>query len=149
MINKIAKNRLIQNIISKTVTNHNFKYFINSKLPVLETIVATTSYSVAIVQNKKIERERKPAMHWQNIISGVVGIFVSSKINKIIQKSQNRICKELENSNIYKVNNVINGVRVAVPLIIFSTLLRFIVPVLATPISTFLVKNNNKKKQAH
>jgi hypothetical protein len=102
-----------------------------------------------LFNNKKIEKERKPAMHYQNWICGASGVVFGSTLNKIIDKYKNGICKHLENkTNIPKLHNVIKGVQVAVPLVIFSILLRFIAPVLSTPISTHIerFRQSNKNK---
>lgn len=146
MINKIATKNSVQKVVRNMVENSDYKNAINTKLPIFESLVATSSYSIAIASNNKIEKDRKPAMHWQNIISGGTGILLGAKINKMIQGAQDKICKHVGLRNIDKVNNVINGIKVAVPLIVFSTLLRFVVPVIATPISTMLTKNKKDKK---
>ena len=93
---------------------------------------------------KTIEKERKPSMQWQNGICGVIGISIGTKLNKIIEKHKQAICKELEHKNIVKVNNVTKGVQIAVPLIITSALMRYIVPVWATPLSTWLTRKGKR-----
>ena len=144
MINKIARNKYVQNFINKTQKNPKFYKKINDKLPILETSVATLCYSACIYQNKSIEKERKPALHYQNWIGGAAGILLGSRINKFVNKHKDSLCKELQKRNIYKCNNVIKGVQVALPLVIFSALLRFIIPVISTPISTKLERIRNK-----
>ena len=144
----IATNKLIRKFIDKTQKSPSFYKNINNNLPIFETVAATMCYSGAIHFNKDIEDKRKPAMHYQNWICGISGILLGSTLNKIINKYKDEICKCLENKkNIYKLHNVIKGVQVAVPLIIFSTFLRFIAPVLSTPISTYIerIRINNKR----
>ena len=148
-INKIASSKIVRKLIDKTQNNPNFYRKLNNNLPIFETFVATTCYSGAIYLNKDIEQKRKPAMHYQNWICGASGILLGSSLNKLIDKYKMDICKHLKNkTNIPKLHNVIKGVQVAIPLIIFSTFLRFIMPVISTPISTHIerirLKNKNK-----
>lgn len=140
IINRLAKSSLVQRFISKTQNKPEFYKKVNNSLPILETSVATLCYSIAIQNNSKIEKDRKPALHYQNWICGGAGILFGSAINKFINKYKNEICTNLEKNgkNIDKLHNVIKGVQVALPLIIFSTLLRYIIPVISTPISTYL-----------
>ena len=144
IINTIATSKLARKLIDKTQNSPEFYKKLNNNLPILETTVATGCYSIAIQNNKTIEKDRKPAMHYQNIICGICGITLGASLNKIIGKYKNNICKELKGRNIYKLHNVIKGVQIAIPLIIFSTFLRFIVPVLATPISTHIERIRRK-----
>lgn len=143
----IATNKLVRKLIDHTQNSPKFYKKINNNLPILETIVATTCYSGAIYLNKDIEGKRKPAMHYQNWICGASGILLGSSLNKMINKYKVNICSSLEyRTNIPKLHNVIKGVQVAIPLIIFSTLLRFIAPVLSTPISTHIERVRQKNK---
>lgn len=142
----IATNKLVRKLIDKTQNSPKFYKKLNENLPTLETVVATGCYSIAIDNNKKLEKERKPAMHYQNWICGASGVVLSSTLNKLIDKYKIGICKHLENkADIPKIHNVIKGVQVAVPLVIFSFFLRFIMPVVATPISTYIERVRNKR----
>ena len=145
MINKIAKSKVIQSLVNKTKDPVFYKKF-NNNLPILETSVATICYSASIQQNKTIEQERKPALHYQNWIAGACGIILGSSINRFINKHKDRLCVELESKNIPKIHNVIKGVQIAMPIVIFSFLLRFIIPVLSTPISTKIEEFRKKVK---
>ena len=144
----IATNKYVRKLIDRTQSSPIFYKKLNNNLPILETTIATACYSGAIEQNKTIEKDRKPAMHYQNWICGASGIIFGASLNKIIDKYKTSICNNLENkTNIYKLHNVIKGVQVAVPLIIFSTFLRFIAPVLSTPISTHIERIRLKHRK--
>ena len=110
----------------------------------IETGIATLAYSAAIYKNKEIEPERKPSLHYQNIICGASGLLLSSKINKFINKYQEPLCKILEKRNIVKINNLINGIKIAVPMIIFTLILRLFIPIISTPLSTLIESKRNK-----
>lgn len=143
IIQKIALSKTFQNLIKKT-ENKNFYKKLNNTLPLLESSFATACYAISIHTNKKIEKERKPAMQWQNGICGVFGLLASGFINKGINNYKEAIIKELSIKNIDKVNNVIKGVQIALPLAITSICMRYLVPVISVPISTYLTKNKKK-----
>lgn len=118
----------------------------NSILPVSETIIATGAYSYFIEHNDNLERERKPALQYQNLICGAVGIFIASKVNKSIQKHQEKIIEILNTKkNTHRPDKLINGLRIAMPVVIFSAVVRFLVPVLSTPISAKISEIQQKK----
>ena len=48
-----------------------------------------------IEKNKDIERERKPALQYQNLICGVAGATLANGVNNNIQKHQVKIIEEL------------------------------------------------------
>lgn len=137
MITKIAMLPRVQKLISKT-SNPKFYEKLNNTLPMAETIIASSAYAASIQMSNGIDKDRKPAMQYQNLICGTSGIILSSGINKFISKHKNRLCEELARRNIPKVDNIIKGVQVALPLLIFSSLLRYVIPVVSVPISTRL-----------
>lgn len=128
---------LFQTIAKKVSQNNKLYDKVNNNiLPVGETIIATSAYSFFIQNNKNLEDERKPALHYQNIICGAVGIFIASKVNKSIQKHQDEIIKILnKNKTLHRPDKLINGLKIAMPVMIFTSVVRFLIPVLATPIS--------------
>lgn len=142
----------ISNTIQRWATNisKNEKMYdkINNKIfPIGETTVATGFYSLFIQKNKKIEKERKPALHYQNIICGVAGILLANKVNKSIQKHQTNIIKILEqNKSIKNPAGLVNGLKIAMPVIIFTSIVRFFIPVISTPISSKITEIQDKKK---
>lgn len=120
---------------------------INNKiLPLGESTVATGMYSLFIEKNDHIERERKPALQYQNLICGAVGMFSASKINQSIQKHQEKIIEALKrNKNIQNPESLINGLKIAMPIIIFSAIIRFLLPVVSTPISSRINQANKNR----
>jgi len=145
MINKIALFKPIQNFIKKTKSPEFYKR-LNNTLPLIESSFATICYSGAIWQNKTIEEDRKMPLQWQNLICGSTGILASKKINDIITIHQEKLIKELNNYNIPKINNIIKGIKILLPLVITSFMLRFLIPIISTPISTFIELKRNKGK---
>lgn len=120
----------------------------NVILPIGETTVATGMYSYFIEKNKKIEKERKPALQYQNIICGVAGATLANKINSSIQKHQKGIINTLkQNKEIKNPEGLINGIKIAMPVIVFTSIVRFLIPVIATPISSIIQEQKLKKQQ--
>lgn len=147
-INKISQS--IQNF-SKNIANNNKAYdkMNNVILPIGETTIATGLYSYFIEKNKDIEKERKPALQYQNIICGIAGATLANKVNSSIQKHQAEIIKALNsNKNIKNPESLINGLKIAMPMIVFTSIIRFLIPVISTPISSKiheLQENRNSK----
>lgn len=135
-INKISA--FIQKIAKKVSQNEKLYDKINNViLPVGETAIATGLYAYNIHKSKTIEDERKPALHYQNLICGVAGATLANGINKSVQKHQNGIIEALKrNKSIKNPESLINGLRIAMPVVIFTTIIRFLIPVISTPISS-------------
>lgn len=139
MIKRIANSGVCQKLIKKTKDPKFLEKF-NRRLPLTESSFATLCYMGAIQVNDSIPKERKPSMQYQNAICGATGVLVSGKIDKLITGGKEKICKELNGKNIPKINNIVRGVRVLVPLVIVSFFLRFFMPTIAVPISTAINK---------
>ena len=135
-IPKIGMSKIIQNFIKKTQDKKFYDKF-NRNIPIIETGFAGMCYCGATYFNKRLDKKRKPAIMWQNIMGCLFGMTVSKVIDNSINKFKNSICDNLKNSkNIPDINNVTNGFRVALPLITTATITRFLIPVLLVPIST-------------
>ena len=129
---------VVQKLAKNISQNEQLRNRINNKiLPIGETVIATGAYSFFIEHNDKLEKERKPALQYQNIICGLAGILVASKVNDTIHKHQEKIIEVLKNNkNIHRPDKIINGLKIAMPVIIFTSVVRFLIPVIATPISS-------------
>ena len=118
-------------------------------MPIIETGFAGLCYCTFTYFNKNLDEKRKPAIMWQNILGCVFGITISKKIDNSINGFRNNLCKEMTNlKQINKVDKVINGVKIAVPLITTATITRIAIPILLVPISTKIeqlrLKHKNK-----
>lgn len=143
-INKISQ--AIQKF-SKKIANNDKLYdkMNNVILPIGETAVATGMYAYFIDKNKSIEKERKPALQYQNIICGVAGATLANGVNKKIQKYQLKIIESLQkNNNIKNPKELINGLKIAMPVIVFTSIIRFLIPVISTPISSRIEEYKQK-----
>lgn len=118
----------------------------NIIFPIGESLFAGSMYSYFIDKNKNIEKERKPALQYQNIICTLGGIFLSNTINKSIQKHQEGIVESLKEMNLSNGEKLINGLRIAMPIIIFTSIIRFFIPVISTPISSKITEIQKREK---
>lgn len=145
-INKISQ--AIQKF-SKKIANNDKLYdkMNNVILPIGETTVATGMYAYFIDKNKGIEKERKPALQYQNIICGVAGATLANGVNNKIQKHQAKIIEALQkNKTIKNPEGLINGLKIAMPVVVFTSIIRFLIPVISTPISSRMEEYKQKHK---
>ena len=145
-VNRISQ--AIQKMAKRIATDEKLYDKMNNViLPVGETAVATGMYAFFIDKNKKIEKERKPALQYQNLICGVAGATMANGVNKSIQKHQAEIIKVLrKDKNIRNPEGLINGLKIAMPVIIFTSIIRFLIPVISTPISSRMHEMQEKHK---
>lgn len=145
-VNRISQ--AIQKMAKRIATDEKLYDKMNNViLPVGETAVATGMYAFFIDKNKKIEKERKPALQYQNLICGVAGATMANGVNKSIQKHQAEIIKILQkDKNIRNPEGLINGLKIAMPVIIFTSIIRFLIPVISTPISSRMHEIQEKHK---
>lgn len=134
-INKITQN--LQKFAKKVSQDEKLYNKVNNYIiPIGETIVATGLYDVFIKHNKHLENDRKPALRYQNAICGIAGIALSSSVNKSISKHQEGIINALKkNKTLKNPEEFINGLKIAMPVVVFTSIIRFLIPVISTPIS--------------
>lgn len=146
-INRISQ--AIQRMAKRVSANEKMYDKMNNViLPIGETTIATGMYALFIEKNKDIERERKPALQYQNLICGVAGATLANGVNKNIQKHQVRIIEELKkNKSIKNPEGLINGLKIAMPLVIFTSIIRFLIPVISTPISSRIHEMQENKRK--
>lgn len=143
-INSISP--VIQKIAKRMSQNEKLRNNINNNiLPIGETLIATGAYSFFIQNNDKLEKERKPALQYQNVMCGLAGVLIATKVNSFTQKHQEKIIEILnKNNTIHRPDKLINGLKIAMPVVIFTSVVRYLIPVIATPISS---KINEIKEQ--
>lgn len=134
ILTNIAKSQTGQKVY-KSLLNPNKENFLNNTLPLLESAVCTGSYIYATATDKKIPKESKPALQWQNVINGVAGIAISSRLNKWVSKKGAEVIKDLNPKYIKDFEGVVNGVRVGLPILMTSLVMRYAVSTLSVPIS--------------
>lgn len=109
--------------------------FLNNTLPLIESAVCTGSYIYATASNKKIPEESKPILQWQNILNGVIGIAVSGALNRWVSRQGAKIISGLKPELIKDFDNVVTGVKVGLPILVTSLVMRFGVSYATVPMS--------------
>lgn len=136
---KFAKSNTGQKIY-KTLLNPDKETFMNNTLPLIESTVCTGSYIYATARDKKIPEEQKPILQWQNIINGVLGIAISGRLNKWVSKKGANVIKDLKPELVKDFDNVVTGVKVGLPIVMTTLVMRFGVSTASVPMSE-AVKN--------
>ena len=134
---------------AKNIANNDKAYdkINNVILPIGENIIASGMYAYFIDKNKDIEKERKPALQYQNLMCCVAGATLANKVNSSIQKHQAGIIEALKrNKSLKNPEGLINGLKIAMPVIVFTSIIRFLIPVISTPISSRITEYQDKKK---
>ena len=133
-LTRFAKSKTGQNLYRK-ILRPDKETFLNNTLPLIESTVCTGSYIYATATDKKIPKEQKPILQWQNVLNGVIGIAVSGKLNKWISKKGAQVIKGLKPELIKDFDNVVTGVKVGLPILMTSLIMRFGVSYLSVPMS--------------
>ena len=100
---------------------------LNEGLPLLSGTVCTGSYIYATAHDKYIPKEQKPILQYQNVINGVAGITISAGLNQWAYKKTEKIIKCLDKRVFKESSNIINGIRIAVPIVITSAVMRLLI----------------------
>lgn len=142
----IAKSKPAQKIY-KTLLKPDKETFLNNTLPLIESTVCTASYVYATAHDKKIPKEQKPILQWQNVINGVLGIAVSGCLNKWVSKKGAEVIKDLNPEHIKNFSRVCDGVKVGLPILMTSLVMRWGISTLSVPLSEVTKNTYNKIKE--
>lgn len=145
-IAKMAQSKLGQKAY-KYILSPDKETFLNNTLPLIESAVCTGSYVYATASNKDIPKEQKPILQWQNVLNGVIGIAVSKRLNKWVSKKGQEVIKGLKPELVKDFDNVVTGVKVGLPILMTSLVMRFGVSYLTVPISSVAKKLDNLFKK--
>ena len=138
----MAKSKWGQKVY-KYVLHPDKETFMNNTLPLIDSAVCTGSYIYATASNKKIPEEQKPILQWQNVLNGVIGIAVSGGLNRWVSKKGAQIIKGLKPELIKDFDNVVTGVKVGLPILVTSLVMRFGVSYATVPMSEVAKKLDN------
>ena len=104
--------------------------FLNNTLPQIETVFSTACYMVSTARQKNIDDDRKKMLQIQHLASGVIGLTVASAANKAISNFGEKVVEHLDPQKINPeaVKQVSTGLKVALPLVTTSCIMRFAIP---------------------
>lgn len=119
--------------------------FFNNTLPTLETLASTACYVVATDRRKDIPKEQKNVLQWQNVLSGAAGMVVGSYMNRKVSKFANELTPKID-KKICDVHKVKAGICVGLPLLATALIMRLVMPIVTTQISTEIEEKRRSNK---
>lgn len=138
-LSKIINNKNVQNFIKK----NNFKDAnIAKNMSTISDLLVTGSFIYSTAKSKKIEKERKKALCFNNLIS--MGIFLvcghtaDNLIQKLTKKSMQKFAEEIKNNP--KVHKYLDGINILRSTLTFAVIYYAILPIF----STFIAEKADK-----
>lgn len=146
-INSFAKSKPGTKLYKWAASDKGRKFLCNT-LPTLETVVATSCYVISTEKQKELDRREKNVLQWQNVIPGLVGIVAGTYLNTKVFAFGDKVIKHLDTQKVPDVHKIMGALRVALPLISTSILMRWCLPVATAFVSGEIeeYRNNNKNK---
>lgn len=137
-------------IITATEKNEKVKKLLFSHLIVLGSTLMSGFYVAKTLTNEKLEEQKK-----QTLAINQIGVFVASTImaytfDDMISKKTEKIKIKFKaiNKDHPRVEDHLKGIEAAKKIMIFTTMYRFIAPVLVTPLANAIGNKLQAKKEA-
>ena len=145
-IGKILDNKKVQDF-AKKMSKNDFNVARNMTVGTDVLLSATTA--LRIKSSKKIEKERKNPLIYNNLISTGASILFGYSLDKAVQKSGEGFLKKFSeiNKNDPKLLKYIEGINILRPTLIFAFVYYGILPVISTFVSDKIDKNLNKSQK--
>lgn len=134
----------------KKVLDPKSEGFLNYVTPVLETALVSSFYIASTAMQKKIDKDSKQALQWQNVLSGVTSVAISIPMNKGVSKLADKVSEHLKPELIPDCHKVVNGLKVGLPILSSLLISRFLIAVALVPISSKIretVKKHNHPEE--
>ncbi|MDD3012450.1 MAG: hypothetical protein PHC34_01960 [Candidatus Gastranaerophilales bacterium] len=128
-----------------TVTN---LQTLKKHLPPILAACFTSYYIANTVVSKKIPEKRKPIFITNHILTGIIGIAGGYALTDWVKRFSKTLGERFEkiNAEIPEKDIIVKGLKSMVPLLAFAFTVRFLGPVIATPLAdkvyNFLIKHN-------
>ena len=129
----------------KVVTDPKHEGFINNVLPTIESGICGLTYIWATSRRKEIPDSQRRNLQWQNVLTTAMGMTLGTLANRHITKYGNELVKHIDTKHIADVHKVIMGLKIMLPALATSVLMRFITPTVASYISSKIEDRNRKK----
>ena len=111
--------------------------FLNNTLPTVETVVSTGMYCYSTAKQKKIDKDRRKLLQYQNVLSGLAGVVLGTVANRWISNQTESIVKDLDPKKLDPkvLRKVSTGLRIMAPLMTTAILMRLIIPTVIAGVS--------------
>lgn len=155
LTDKIAKfisKYILEKNYMATIVKRTEKSKIVAHISCATSLVISGLYVHQTLRNKKLDSKKKTTLAInQGLVAGlsaVMGYSLDNVINKQIDKYKIADKFIARNATNPKIGKYIDGIKCAIPIIVFGSVYRFITPVLVTPIANMIGDKINNKPAA-
>lgn len=126
-------------------TSENGKNFLCTKMPLIETGLATLS-RVYATEKQDLSRREKNILQAGHIVPAIFGIGIGSFLNKKVYKLADNISKNLDPNKVKDIPKVKSALQVALPIFTTAVLMRLVLPTITAVVSDRVEEKRSKKK---
>ena len=120
------------------------KMFLCTKMPLIETGLATAS-RVYATEKQDLSRREKNVLQAGHIVPAIFGISIGSVLNKKVYNLADKVVENLDPKKVSEIPKIKSALRVCLPIFSTALLLRLIFPV-ATAFVTGEIEEHKAKK---
>ena len=121
------------------------KMFLCTKMPLIETGLATAS-RVYATEKQDLSRREKNVLQAGHIVPAIFGISIGSVLNKKVYNLADKVVENLDPKKVSEIPKIKSALRVCLPIFSTALLLRLIFPV-ATAFVTGEIEEHKAKKK--
>lgn len=141
----LARSEAGQNFF-RWATTEKGKSSLCTKMPLVETVIATASRVYATEKQKNLSRREKNVLNAGHTVPAVFGIFIGSKLNKKVYDMADIITSYLDPKKVKDIPIIKNALRVALPIFSTALLMRLALPVTTSFVMGEIEEYKEKKK---
>ena len=121
------------------------KMFLCTKMPLIETGLATAS-RVYATEKQDLSRREKNVLQAGHIVPAIFGISIGSVLNKKVYNLADKVVENLDPKKVSEIPKIKSALRVCLPIFSTALLLRLIFPVATAFVSGEIEEHKAKKK---
>lgn len=141
----LARSEVGQNFF-RWATTEKGKSSLCTKMPLVETVIATASRVYATERQKNLSRREKNVLNAGHTVPAVFGILIGSKLNKKVYDMADVIASYLDPKKVKDIPIIKNALRVALPIFSTALLMRLALPVTTSFVMGEIEEHKAKKK---
>ena len=141
----LARSEVGQNFF-RWATTEKGKSSLCTKMPLVETVIATASRVYATEKQKNLSRREKNVLNAGHTVPAVFGILIGSKLNKKVYDMADVITSYLDSKKVKDIPIIKNALRVALPIFSTALLMRLALPVTTSFVMGEIEEYKAKKK---
>lgn len=121
------------------------KMFLCTKMPLIETGLATAS-RVYATEKQDLSRREKNVLQAGHIVPAIFGISIGSVLNKKVYNLADKVVENLDPKKVSEIPKIKSALRVGLPLFSTAFLMRLALPVATAFVSGEIEEHKAKKK---